>query len=319
MRLLLALALLVLPLAAQAQQGRVYRIGVVLHGGTYSTAIDGMRDGLKAFGFEESKHYLLHVRETKGDIKAVAGAARSLEAEKVDLIFSMATSVSLEAKRATKSVPMVFYAGTDPVALGLVDSFRKPGGRLTGIYGRFTDITEKRIELLKTLVPKLQRIVTFHNPENPNAGRALKQAREAARQLKLELIEIEVRSVEQFRAALQAYKPGKADGFSYLSDAMMISQIGLLIEAAKAKRMPAIFADRANVVAGGLASYGQSYYTLGKLCAGPIHKVLLGANPGELPVEQLDRLDFVVNLKAAKALGITIPQAVLARADEVIE
>ena len=318
-RAILFLLLLILLPAAQAQQARVYRVGIVFHGGIYATAIDGMRAGLKELGLEETKHYLLHVRDTKGDLKSVAAVARGLEAEKVDLIFSIATSVTLEAKRATKSVPIVFYAGTDPTAVGLVESFRKPGGRLTGIYGRLGDLTAKRIELLKAMVPTLRRLVTFYDPANPNFGAAAKLAREATRQLGLELVEHPVGSVEEFRAALRAFQPRKGDGFIYLSDAMIVSQSELVVETANQKKMPAIFADRASVVSGGLASYGQSYYELGRLSAQYMRKILLGANQGDLPVEQLDRLHFAINLKTAKALGLTIPQAVLARADEVIE
>ena len=135
--------LLVAPLAAEAQQARVYRIGIVLQGGPYFADIDGLRDGLKELGLVEGKHFVLDVRDTKGDLTLVESAARALEEQKVDLIYSITTSVTLAAKRATKSVPIVFYSGTDPVAVGLVESFRRPGGRLTGVYGRFTELTAK--------------------------------------------------------------------------------------------------------------------------------------------------------------------------------
>src|SRR5712692_3246156 len=151
----LAGGLLAAPLAAEAQQPRVYRVGVVLQGGPYLGAVDGLRKGLAELGLEEGKQFILHVREGKGDLKAVEQAAGDLEREKVDLIFSVATSVTLAVKRATKTVPIVFYAGSDPVALGLVESFRKPGGRFTGIYGRLSDVAAKRLELLKEMVPRL--------------------------------------------------------------------------------------------------------------------------------------------------------------------
>ena len=135
---ILILALFALPLAVAPQPARVYRVGVVLHGGPHSSAVDGLRDGLRELGLAEGKHFVLDVRDAKGDPKSVEAAARSLEGEKVDLIVAMTTSVTLAAKRATKSVPIVFYAGTDPVSVGLVESFRKPGGRLTGIHGQIT-------------------------------------------------------------------------------------------------------------------------------------------------------------------------------------
>jgi putative ABC transport system substrate-binding protein len=248
----------------------------------------------------------------------VEATARDLEREQVDLIYAVTASVSVLAKRATKSVPIVFYVGTDPVPLGLVENFRKPGGRLTGIYGPFTDLTAKRLELLKVIIPKLRRVVAFYNPDNASAQRSVKIARDAARQLKVELVERLVASVEELRAGLRALRPGEADALFYVSDAMVGSQTERIIETARAKKLPTMFNDKQSVTKGALASYGVSYYTIGRLSAKHIQRVLLGADPGTLPVEQVDRLHFVINLKTAKALGITIPQSVLVRADEVI-
>ena len=315
----LALGLLAAPLAVEVQQARVYHIGVILWGGPYFAAIDGLRDGLRELGLEEGKQFVLHVRDNKGDLKAVEAAARSLEEQKVDLIYALGTSVTLAAKRATKSVPIVFYGGTNPVAVGLVESFRKPGGRLTGVHGQFSDLTAKRLELLKEMIPRLRRVVTFYTPDNPAARQSLTIARDAARQLKVELIERPVASVEELRAGLRALRPGEADAFFLVSDAMVVSQEDLIIDTAKAKRLPTMLSYQGNVAKGALASYGESYYALGRLSAKHVQRVLLGASPGDLAVEQLDRLHFVINLKTAKALGLTIPQSVLVRADEVIE
>ena len=312
-------ALLALSLVAEAQQARVYRVGVVLQGGSYSATIDGLRDGLKELGLEDGKQVVLDVRDAKGELKSVEAAARSLEGEKVDLIYAIATSVALAAKRATKSVPIVFYAGTDPVAVGLVESFRKPGGRLTGIHGQLTDLTAKRLELLKEMIPKLHRVVTFYSPANPAAQQSVKFAREAARRLKVELVERPVASVEELRAGLHALRPGEADALFYVSDAMVSSQPKLIIDATTAKKLPTMLAYQGSVAMGALASYGESYYALGRRSAKHVQRILLGADPGDLPVEQLDRPQFVINLKTAKTLGLMIPQTVLLRADEVIQ
>ena len=316
---ILILALFALPLAVEAQQARVYRVGVVLQGGLYFSAIDGLRDGLRELGLEEGKQFVLHVRDSKGDLKSVEAAAGSLEGEKVDLIFAVTTSVTLAVKRATKSVPIVFHAGTDPVSSGLVESFRKPGGRLTGIASQGTGLTAKRLELLKEMVPRLRRVVTFYSPDNPVAQQSVKIARNAARQLKVELVERPVASIDELRAGLRALRPGEADAFFYVSDAMVASQAELIIESARAKRLATMFQERGAVAKGALAAYGESYYTIGRLSAKHVQRVLLGADPGNLPVEQVDRFHFVINLKTAKALGLTIPQSLLARADEVIE
>lgn len=316
---ILGLALAVASLAAEAQQPRLYRVGVVLHGGQYSAAVDGLRDGLKELGLDEGRHFVLHVRETRGDLKAVASMAKGLEAEKVDLIYSLATSVTLEVKRATKSVPIVFYAGTDPVAFGIVESYRKPGGRLTGVHGRFTDLTAKRLQLLKEMIPGLRRVVTFYNPENPAARESIKIAREGASQLKVQLDERTVASVDDLRSRLQALRHGEVDAIFYVADAMLTSQAEMVIDIAMSKKLPAMFADKGSAERGALASYGVSYYAIGRLSAKQIQRILQGTPPGELPVEQLDTPHFVINLKSAKALGLTISPTLLTRADEVIQ
>jgi ABC-type uncharacterized transport system substrate-binding protein len=315
-----ALGLLAVPLAAEGQQARVYRVGVVLQGGPYFGAVDGLRKGLAELGLEEGKQFILHVREGRGDLKAVEQEAADLEREKVDLIYSVGTSVTLAVKQATKTVPIVFYAGGDPVSFGLVESFGKPGGRLTGIYSGFTtDLTAKRLELLKEIVPRLRRVVMFYNPDNPVAERGMKEARDAARQLKLELVAHRAASVEELRAGLRALQGGKADAFLSAVDGMVISQTALIIDIVREKKLPAMFSQEDSVFKGGLASYGVSYSVMGRLEAKYVQRILLGANPGELPVEQVDRLYFVINLKTAKALGLTIPPSLLQRADQVIE
>ena len=248
----LAGGLLAAPLAAEAQQARVYRVGVILQGGPYLGAVDRLRKGLGDLGLEEGKQFILHVREGKGDLKAVEQAARNLEREKVDLIYSVATSVTLVVKRATKTVPIVFNVGGDPVAFGLVESFRKPGGRLTGTHNRGTELTAKRLELLKEIVPRLRRVVTFYNPVNHVAQQDVKGARDAARQLKVELVEHRVSSVEELQAGLRALQVGEADAYYSAADAMVISQTALVIDTARAKKLPTMFTEQESVPKGGL-------------------------------------------------------------------
>jgi putative ABC transport system substrate-binding protein len=309
---------LVAPLAARAQQPRFHRIGVVFQGGPYAAALDGLRDGLKDLRMLESRDFVLHVRDVKGDRRAVETAARTLEAEKVDVIYAVGTSIALAVKQATKSVPIVFYAGTDPVGIGLVAGFRKPGGRLTGVHSRLNDLTAKRLELLKVLMPKLARVVTFYDPDNAVSMRSIRSARDASRRIGVELIERKVASVDELRKGLQALQPGQADALLYASDGMVISQSAMVIEAASAKKLPIMLSQQALVEKGALASYGVSYYVCGRIAARYIERILRGANPGELAIEQLDTPHLVINLKAAQRLGLGIPESVLARADEVI-
>jgi putative tryptophan/tyrosine transport system substrate-binding protein len=315
----LAALLLVGGLPVQAQQQKVYRIGVLFPGGPLSETIDGLRKGLKELGFEEGKQYTLAIRDTKGDAKAAADAARTFEQEKVNLIYAMASSVIVAAKEATQNIPIVFSIGTDPVAMGLVSDFAKPGGRLTGVHFLVRDLTSKRLEVLKELLPKLRGVVTVYDPASQVAKESAQLARAEAKRLGLKFIERHVKSVEELRQALQALKAGEADAFFYTPDPMVVSQAQLIIDTAKAKKLPTMFQEQSLVAKGGLASYGQSYYEMGRLSAKYVQKVLSGTPPRDLRIETFDDVELVINLKTANALGLTIPPNVLARAKKVIK
>jgi len=293
--------------------------GYPSHGGSYDQAIVGLREGLKALGWEPGAQYLLHMRDSHGDLKVVATVATSLEAEKVDVICAFSTSTALKVKQATKSVPIVFHAGTDPVKVGLVESFRRPGGRLTGVYSQATELTAKRLELLKEMVPRVRRVLSFYNPDNPAALESIKEAREGARRLKIVLVERPVASVDELRSGLRSIRAGEVDGLVHIADVMTTSQADMIIDFARAKKLPLVLQDKESVVRGALASYGLSYYTGGHLTSKYVQRVLLGSNPADMPIEQIDRLQLVFNLNTAKALGFTIPQSLLTRADEIIQ
>jgi len=311
--------LLTAPLAVEAQPaGKRFRVGVVLQGGPYYAMIEGLRGGLKELGFEDGTQYILHIRDVKGDPKTLEETARALEREKVDLIWSLATSVTLAVKRATASVPIVFYAGTDPVVVGLVQSYAKPGGRLTGVHSLTTELDGKRLEILKEMSPKLRRVAAFYDPDNAAARESAKSVREAARKLRIEIVERHVRSVEELRSGLQALKAREVDAIAHVADAMVTSQTKFVVDTAKAKKLPTISFERSFATEGGLASYGANLYAVGWQSAKYVRRVLSGASPAEMPVEQPTKFELVINLKTAKALGLTIPQSLLLRADEVI-
>jgi putative ABC transport system substrate-binding protein len=270
-------------------------------------------------GLDEGKQVIFHLRDSNGDLKSVDASAKRLEGERVDVIYTVSTSVTLAAQRATKSVPIVFYAGSDPVKVGIVESYRKPGGRLTGIHSLTADLMAKRLQLLKEMIPRLQRVATFYNPENPASQQSMKIVREASQRLNVELVQRQVTSVEQLRAALGTLRPTEADAILSVPDSMVSSQPELIIRAAREKKLPTMFQFSDDVAKGAMASYGVSYYDLGRLSAKHVQRILTGSAPGELPVEQIDRFSFIVNLKTAKELGVTIPQSMLLRADKVIE
>ena len=304
---------------AQAQPAKVYRVGVVFEGGPFYAVVDGLKDGLKELGFAEGKQFVLEFRDLKGDRNAAEEAARSLERGKADLIFVVSTSVATMVKRATAEVPIVFAAGADPVAAGLVESFAKPGGRITGVHYLSADLTAKRLEILKEILPELRRVITFYNPGNEFALLAAKTAREAARQLKIELVERHVASVEELRRGVNAIKVHEADAYFYTNDAMVSSQAQFIIDTARARKLPTMFHEPSYVTQGALIGYGVSYYEVGRLSAKYVQRILAGTRPQNLPVESLSRLGLASNLKTARELGLTIPQSVLFRADKVVQ
>ena len=305
--------------ATAAQEARVQKVGVISPGGSYRAVVDGLRDGLNQAGFIEGKRYVLDIREMRGALKSAEEAATSLEQQNVPLIYTVATSVTLAAKRATIKTPIVFFAGTDPVAVKLVESIRHPGGRLTGVYNQIGNVTGKRLELLKEIVPNLHRVITFYNPANPSAIEAVTQTKDAARVLGVELIERPVASAEQLRIELQAFRAGEADAYFAVNDATTDSQIESIIEMTKAQKLPSMFYLLDVVAGGGLASYSPDFREGGLLTAPYVRKILEGSNPADLPIEQSHKLMLEFNLKTAKEIGLDIPESILIRADKVIE
>ncbi|HEY3304406.1 MAG TPA: ABC transporter substrate-binding protein [Candidatus Binatia bacterium] len=304
---------------AQAQQAKTARIGVLLPGGPLYETIDGLKEGLRELRLEEDKQYSLAIRDTKGDAKAAEEAARNFEREKVNLIYALGSSVVIAAKKATTNVAIVFGMGSDPVVGGLVDSFVKPGGRLTGIHYLVGDLTAKRLEILKEILPKVSRVLTFYDPGNRIAVEAAKLGRTEAQRLGLKFVEKHVASVKELQKALQELKPGEADAYFYTSDARVVSQAQLIIDTARSKRLATMFHERSLVAKGGLASYGQNYYEIGRLSAKYVQKILAGAHPRDLRIETVEDVELAINLKTAKELGLSIPPNVLARANKVIK
>lgn len=304
---------------AEAQQPKVYRVGVLLPGGPLYQTIDGLRVGLKELGLEEGKQFVLTIRDTKGDAKAAEEAARNFEREKVNLIYALTSSVVSAAKGATANTPIVFCVGIDPVAVGLVDSFAKPGGRLTGVHFLVRDLTAKRLEILKEILPKLSRVVTFYDPASRVSAEAATLAREEAKRLGLKFVERHVTSVEELRKGLQSLKAGEADAFFYMPDPIIVGQAQLIIDTTKAKKLPTMFQEQSLVAKGALASYGQNYYEIGRVSAKYVQRVLTGTPSRDLRVETIDNVELAINLQTAKQLGLTIPPQVLARADKVIK
>ena len=237
----------------------------------------------------------------------------------MELIVALATTVARATKDATAKVPIVFAAGRDPVASGFVDSMPKPGGRLTGVHFLTAELTTKRLGLLREMVPTLRRIFTFHNPANPVARYALEEARSATRLLGIDLVDHEVSSPADIRSRLALLGEAKADAYFFISDSLVNSYGTLILEAANALKMPTMVYELDLVPKGALAGYGLNYREIGRLTAKYVSRILSGTRPSDLPVETLSQPALAINLRTARALGLTIPPTLLARADEVIE
>jgi len=316
--LFLASLALVFVYPAQAQN-KPYRVGIVREGGPDIAAVEGLKEGLRELGLLEGTDYVLLTRDLGGDRAAVRVAAESLEREKVDLIYSIATSVTIAVKRATSKTPVVFAVGSDPVAAGLVESLAKPGGRFSGVYYSTTDLTAKRLQILKAILPNLHKVATFYDPGNQFAMAALRSARDSARQLQLEIVETQVTSVADLRGHLASFKAQDADAFFYINDAMVRSQAQLIIDTMRAKKVPTMFSFPSIAAQGALAGYGVSFRDVGRASARYVQKGITGSKPQDLPVESISRVELGLNINTAREIGVTIPQAVRLSASEVIE
>ncbi len=305
-------------MAAAAQPTKPERIGVIHLGGVLATVADGLRTGLKELGIEDGKQIILDVQDLKGDAKGAEIVAQKFEQDKVKLIFTNTAPVTTVAMKATKNLPIVFAVGTDPVAQGFIQSFGIPGGRLTGVQYLARDLTGKRLELLKEFLPGLRQIVTLYDPTNPTSTESAKLGRGEAQRLNIKFVEQHVKSPAELSAALANLKPRQFDAYLYIADPMIASQAQQIVDSALAKKLPTMFHDQALVARGALASYGQSYFDIGRRSAKYVQKILAGTAPAELRVETVEDVELAFNLKTAKQIGVTIPPNVLTRAAKVV-
>jgi putative ABC transport system substrate-binding protein len=317
--LLIALLFVLSSQPAIGQQTKSNRIGVLHPGGSQYETLDGLREGLKELGLAEGKQLILDIRDVKGDASATEKEATALEKENVSLIYALTTPVITKAKAATSKAVIIFCIGSDPVTGGLVDSFVIPGGRLTGVHYLVRDLTGKRLEILKEILPKISRVLTFYDPTNRVAAEGATLARDEAKRLGIKLIERHVRSVEELKTETQKLKAGEADAFLFTPDPMVSSQSQLIIDVGRAKKLPTMFQEQSLVAKGALAAYGQNYREVGRVSARYVERVLNGANPRDMKIETVDSVELAINLQTAKQLGVTVPPQVLARAKKVIK
>jgi putative tryptophan/tyrosine transport system substrate-binding protein len=319
--LLLGGSAVVWPLTARAQQAsEVYRIGFLGDSpASISEPMEAFRQGLRDLGYVEGRNIAIEYRWAEGKPERMRELAEELVRIQVDVIIVPSSIYTEAAKRATSTIPIVFLGHADPVATGHATSLARPGGNITGLSIMLKEASVKSLELLKQAVPGLARIAVIFDPATPSHGPVLKAVEAAGPLLGLQVQPVAVRSATEFDSAFLAIVQGHADAVLVLTTPLFVAGAQPLAELALTHKLPSVFTPRENVEAGGLMSYSPNradYYRRGAIY---VDKILKGANPADLPVQQPTRFQLVVNLKTAKALGLTIPESFLSRVDEVIE
>jgi putative tryptophan/tyrosine transport system substrate-binding protein len=307
------------PLAARAQKlGKVYRIGILeaIPAAQNAANLDALRRGLRDLGYVEGQNLIIEYRSADGRAELFPDLASELTRLEVDLLVTRGTPAARAAKNATGTIPVIMATMGDPRAV--VAGFARPGGNVTGVTTFSTELTAKRVELLKELVPKLSRVGLLHNMGNPAAPPEWEETKTAGRALGLQVELLDVRSQDDFGRAFELAARHRIDALIVGADGLTQMHQQTLVDLAARNRLPAAYPAREFVEAGGLVAYAVNYPDLYFRFASFIDRIFKGAKPGELPVEQPAKFELVINLRTATALGLTIPQLVLLRADDVI-
>jgi len=307
-----------LPASSSAgERDRPIRIGALTDGWGPTWEAVGLRDGLKELGYRENKDFVIGVRFTQGDSAALPAAAKDFIEQGVDILFTGGRNTAKAAQMATKTIPIVFAGGGDPIGLGLIQSFSRPGGNITGISELDLELGPKRLEIFKVMIPGLKRVLFPYSAIDPYSVSEAQMHRQAARNLKIELIEKAVRTEDEGKAVLTQVKKGEVQGI--LSPRPVSLNIpGYVLEVASKRAIPTMFASPFFVENGGLASYSPHTYESGRMAARLVDKILKGQSPAEIPVEVNPKIEFLINLKAGKEMGIKIAPEALFRANRVI-
>jgi putative tryptophan/tyrosine transport system substrate-binding protein len=317
-----AVMLLAVAVVAEAQQaGKIFRIGYLEPGSAASNAVllDGFRQELSKFGWIEGKNITIEYRFAEQKMERLAELAADLVRLKVDLIVVSSGPPARAAKKATTTIPIVMANVGNPVGAGLIASLARPGGNVTGLASLSPELNTKRLEILKDAVPNLARVGFLREPE-AGASPQVKELRPAALALKVKLEEIETQvNSKSLEVAFQTAKQKEVNGIMTMTGRDFLAERKRIVDLAGKYRLPAIYFQKEFVDEGGLMSYGADYDDLYRRAAGYVDKILKGAKPADLPVQQATKFEFIINLKAAKQIGLTIPVRVLERANQVIK
>jgi putative ABC transport system substrate-binding protein len=314
---MLTLGVVLAPLAAEPQQaGKVPRIGILRPGSPPDPFVEAFRQGLRELSYVEGRTISIEYRWAEGRNERLAGLAADLVRLNVDVIVASGTA-AVAAKQATTAIPIVMPIANDPVR-GLVASLARPGGNVTGLATQNEELAGKRMELLKETLPRLSRVAALWEPASDNGQ--LRASEAAARSLGLRLQVLKVKRPDDFGTAFAEAQKNRAEALIVLSSSVSFVHRTRLVELAAKQRLPTMYPQQEFVVgSGGLMSYGADFHDLFRRAATYVDKILKGTKPGDLPVEQPTKFELVINLKTAKALGLTIPQSLLAQADEIIQ
>jgi putative tryptophan/tyrosine transport system substrate-binding protein len=308
------------PITAPAQQPRKVPTIGYLASSSPSTRDEAFTQWLRELGYVEGKNIAIEYRFAEGKFDRLADFAAELVGLEVDVIVAAATQASLAAKGATRTIPIVMANVSDPVGSGLVASLARPGANITGTASMTAEVVGKSLELLKQTVPKLSRVAVLWNPDNAIfQAQMLRETQVAAGALGVELQTFGARGADEFDHAFAAINRARAGALLVLADTILIFHRAQIIEFAEKSRLPAMYGAREYAADGGLMAYGPNYDDVYRRAANYVDKILKGAKPADLPVEQPTKFEFVINVKTAKALGLEVPPTLLARADEVIE
>ncbi len=315
----LAVLAVVTPAAAQPAK-KVYRIGVLMSASvaTAPAFVKAFRKGLRDLGYVEGRNIRIEWRWAEGKRKRLPALAADLARQKVDIIVCTGAGAPAAIK-ATRTIPIVVAVAGDYVAEGWAQSLRRPGGNLTGLSNQALGLMGKQLQLLKETVPNLSRVAILHPPKHPGLAGIVRQAKEAAPALGLDIVAIPVKGAADLPGTFRRMKAADVDGIVVLRSGFFLRLRGRMTTLAREVGLPSLFGHRVEVAAGGLMAYGADTKALFYGAASYVDKILKGADPAEMPISQASKFNLTVNLKTAKALGITIPPAILLRADKVIE
>jgi len=298
---------------------KVHRIGFLSNAPLEALPIEALRQGLRELGYVEGQNLAIEFRSAKAAQKRLPELATELVRIPVTVIVASGNPSIIAAKNATSTIPVVMAQSNDPVAARLVASLAQPGGNVTGLSLKSPELAGKRLELFKEAVPGLSRVALLWNPRDPALAAVVTETEAAARVLKVKILPITIRMPKDYEKALRAASAGRANGLIAVRGSVVVSERDRFLALVARARLPAMYAETEYVGAGGLMAYGPSISSAYRRAASYVDKILKGAKPADLPVEQADKIDFSINLRTARALGLTIPESILLRATALIE